>query len=324
MAHDADLLVEVATRFYVDGDTQEQIAHDLNVHGSTVSRALKQARLEGIVQVEIVRPAHQSTEMASRLCEVYQISRAVVVDEEGDGIRSLGQAAAVQIQALIGNGTRIGLAWGSTLYEAVRAFKPSSARDIQVTQLIGGVGLAAPGVQAHELIRIVISKYAGATPHYLMAPAIVAAPRIRDTMLEDVSIRASLDLARQSSVAVVGIGTLDETAPLIAYSHITHLERQRLIDSGAVGEMCADFFDSEGHRVPDGLEARTIAVGLVDLVAMPIVLAVAGGIGKAAAIQGACRTGAVDVLVTDSATAREVLRLEDDARERSSGLKTKS
>ena len=44
-----DLLVDLATRFYVAGQSQVEIARALRLDASTVSRYLKRARDEGIV-----------------------------------------------------------------------------------------------------------------------------------------------------------------------------------------------------------------------------------------------------------------------------------
>jgi DNA-binding transcriptional regulator LsrR (DeoR family) len=51
-----------------------------------------------------------------------------------------------------------------------------------------------------------------------------------------------------------------------------------------------------------------------DVAAMPTVIAVAGDTRKAAAILGALRAGVLHVLVTDEATARAVMRLDDQDR----------
>ena len=54
------------------------------------------------------------------------------------------------------------------------------------------------------------------------------------------------------------------------------------------------------------LDDRLIAIDREELARIPTVVAVAVGPEKYAAIQGALRTGYVDVLVTDETTAREL------------------
>ena len=74
------------------------------------------------------------------------------------------------------------------------------------------------------------------------------------------------------------------------------------------------------HEYRDGrwldlpVTRRVIGLSVDDLAAMPTVIAVAGDTRKAAAILGALRAGVLHVLVTDEATAREVVRLDDEDR----------
>jgi DNA-binding transcriptional regulator LsrR (DeoR family) len=58
--------------------------------------------------------------------------------------------------------------------------------------------------------------------------------------------------------------------------------------------------------VPE-LDDRTIAIDWDELRAIPNVIAIAGGIDKVAALDGALASGAIDSLVTDERTARTLL-----------------
>ena len=84
-----DLLVDLATRYYVTGQTQVEIARSLGLDPSTVSRYLKRARDEGIVRVEIQRPRSLQGDLAQELAEGFHLKRAVVVaGESGAGTLS--------------------------------------------------------------------------------------------------------------------------------------------------------------------------------------------------------------------------------------------
>ena len=62
-----DLLIDVATRHYLHGSSQIEIARDLSLDPSTISRYLKRARDEGIVRIEIVAPRRANAGLARHL-----------------------------------------------------------------------------------------------------------------------------------------------------------------------------------------------------------------------------------------------------------------
>jgi DNA-binding transcriptional regulator LsrR (DeoR family) len=112
-------------------------------------------------------------------------------------------------------------------------------------------------------------------------------------------------------LAIVGIGQMDESATLFRGGHVSPTDWDRLVAAGAAGNVNTCFFDDAGRALPD-LQVRTIAISLEDLRAIDTVVAVAGGAAKVRAIRGALATGAIDVLVTDEATATAVLDAGND------------
>jgi deoxyribonucleoside regulator len=141
---------------------------------------------------------------------------------------------------------------------------------------------------------------------YLHAPSIVDAAAIREAFLADRSVQAALAVAARSEVALVGIGEMAPEATLFKASHILPTDREALLAQGAVGSMNARFYNAQGQPV-EHLDRRTVALEWSDLAAIPTVIAVAAGTAKTEAIQGAARTGCIDVLVTDEQTATSIL-----------------
>jgi len=141
----------------------------------------------------------------------------------------------------------------------------------------------------------------------LQAPLLVDSPDIKQAMLRDGSIKAALQTAANSQLALVGIGNLEDSAPLVRYGHLSAEDRKRLLQSGAVGDVSARFFDIQGEPVTI-LDDRLIAIEREELAHIPTVVAVAAGPEKYAAIRGALRSGYVAVLVTDETTAQEIVR----------------
>lgn len=298
-----DLLVEVARRFYLVGETQVEIARDLRLDPSTVSRYLKRARDEGVVRVEIRPPMRRNVDLGRQLADTFGLSRVIVAatDEEGD-MSSLADVAADYMGTLLRKGMRVGLGWGTTLSATVGCMEPGAVSDLIITQLAGGLSDPVPGIQGHELARHLASLYPGSLVHYLHAPSIVDSPAIKEAMLSDSSVQAALALAARSELALVGIGEIGPDATLLRSSQVTRVDLDLLRADGVVGSMNGRFFCRDGE--PGGhLDARTIAIEWSQLEAIPTVVAIAEGLRKVEAILGALRTRCVDVLITDEATA---------------------
>ncbi|HVB75970.1 MAG TPA: sugar-binding domain-containing protein [Ktedonobacteraceae bacterium] len=304
---DIDFLIDLATRFYVLGQTQARIARDLDVDPATVSRHLKKARDEGIVRVEIRRPRSLHIDLGRELAECYGIKRAVVVANEDGGISAVAAAAADYFSSILTNGARLGLSFGRMLSAMVPLLPAGIVSELDISMLLGGFGRAMPGIQGHELARHITSLYQHSRIHYLQAPLLVDSPDIRQAMMRDGSIRAALEAAANTEMALVGIGNLADTAPLIRYGHLSVEDQKRLLQSGAVGDVSARFFNIHGEPV-SVLDDRLIAIDRENLARIPTVIAVAAGPEKYAAIQGALRTGYVNVLITDESTAQELVR----------------
>ncbi len=304
-----DVLIDVATRHYLHGSSQIEIARDLSLDPSTISRYLKRARDEGIVRIEIVPPRRASVEMGVALGRALGLDRVLVAelrDEQDDALAATAAVAAQFTSDQLRRGTRVGIGWGETLAAVVGHLDPGVVEGLRVSQLAGGLADERPGVQGHELVRRITELYAGSRATYLHAPSIVDSPAIRDAVLADRSVQAALAVAARSEVALVGIGNMEPAATLLETSHILSDDRDALLALGAVGSMNARFYDAAGQPVGH-LDRRTVAISWSDLAAIPTVIAVAAGRHKAAAIRGAAQTGCIDVLVTDARTAVALL-----------------
>jgi deoxyribonucleoside regulator len=302
-----DQLTEVARRFYLLGWTQVQIAQDLGLDPSTVSRYLKRARDEGIVRVEIRSPRRRNVDLGRRLADRYGLSRAIVAPgEDRDDLGALAAVAAEYVGSLLRTGMRVGVSWGTTLSAVVRYMEPATVSNLTIAQLAGGLSDPIPGIQAHELVRHLASLYPGSRVRYLHAPSIVDSEQIREAIVTDRSVQEALQEATASEIALVGIGEIEASATLLRSPHITDDDRDRLVAAGVVGSMNTRFFDAAGRGAGD-LDARTIAIEWSGLEAIPTVVGIAAGSAKVAAIKGALATHCVDVLVTDESTAQRLV-----------------
>jgi DNA-binding transcriptional regulator LsrR (DeoR family) len=115
-----------------------------------------------------------------------------------------------------------------------------------------------------------------------------------------------LDLVKRARLMVVGIGTTDPGAQLVASRMIDEAEIREAHDKGGVGELLGHFFDAEGRPVQTSLAARTLSPDLGSLGGRRIV-ALAGGPAKVRAIGAVLRSGLLAGLITDERTAEALV-----------------
>lgn len=309
------VLAEVATLYWIDKLTQEQIARQIGRSVPTVSRLLSEAEAAGIVEVRIRRPAAVEPALQAELVNRFNLRVARVLAASPDDpdrlLTRLGEVAARYLTSVLADDMSISVGWGTTLYEVVQALRPGYYRDIRVTQALGSLGSKLPTIDNHLIVRLLADRLGG-TPHFLPAPMIVESELVRQSLLQDPQVRETLEIGRRSDISLAGIGVArPELAGMFRAGYIDGTTLESIQAMGAVGDIMVGFFDRQGQRLDVPVTRRVIGLSLDDLAAIPMTIGVAGGLRKSEAILGALRAGLLHVLITDAATAREVIRLDE-------------
>ena len=314
------LMAKVAHMYYGQGIRQVEITERLNIHQSTVSRLLKRAIQAGIVRITVAVPAGVHPQLEQELEQRYGLVQAIVVDcvpDEEQIIRNIGASAAFFVETTAKPNQVIGLSsWSSSLLAMLDAMRPTQcAAGSRVVQILGGVGI--PGVQVHATqLAHRLASLIGGTPVLLPAPGVVSSPRARNVLLKEPCVEEAVALFDSLDIALVGIGAL-EPSKLLASSgnRFSPAELSALHADGAVGDICLRFFNEAGEPVRTPLNDRVIGVGLNQLRRVPRVVGIAGGSRKLRAILAALRGNWINVLITDSETARVLLKEREQERE---------
>jgi DNA-binding transcriptional regulator LsrR (DeoR family) len=308
------LLAKVARMYHERGIRQAQIATDLRLSPSRVSRLLSQAVELGIVRTTVTLPSGVYTAVEEELESRYGLIDSVVVDtggSSGDVVPALGAAAASYIGEALATGDKIGISsWSATLLATVDAMRPRGKTVIDVvTQLVGGIGDPRVQVDATRLLDRFATITGGRTV-FLPTPGVVADPDVRSALLEDPTVITVQRIWEELTVAIVGIGSV-EPSPLLKRSGnaIDPAEQAELQKLGAVGDVCFRFFDSQGQLIDSPFDRRIVGISPETLKQVPRRVGVAGGPNKVVAIHAAVAGGWVNTLVTDLDTARAMLEL---------------
>jgi DNA-binding transcriptional regulator LsrR (DeoR family) len=310
-APDLYLLSKVSTLYYLRDQTQQEIAERLRLSRPAVSRLLRDAQNQGIVQITISPPRGLLIDLESRLEERYKLEVVrVVAMEPGTNPdlvrRQIGAAAAAYLARSVHPGDTIGLAWGTTLGAMVQAMAPLATEGVHVVQTLGGIGPPAAEAYAAELVRR-LAQSLGAAPVLFPVPGVVATTEVRDVLRTDPHVQNALRYFDRLDTVYVGIGSI-ATNPVLNDGHSlpagTHAA---LVAAGAVGDIALRFFDAKGAPVRSALDELILGITTEQLAKAPRVVAVAGGPDKADAIHAALVSDIVNVLITDQQTAEELI-----------------
>ncbi len=309
-------LVEVARAYYLEHQTQAEIARSLGISRSQVSRYLSSARELGIVQVRITVPAQETSSIRGSLQRRYPHLRDVIVapafSSNPEAVRTMiGRFAAKCVVETVQPGHHIALGCGRTLRAMVDAMSERYIPNVTVVQAMGNVGHEAHNIDYNEIARKA-SEAIGAKVCYLSAPAILGQGSEKASALvgANPTLEYTLSLARRADVYVVGLGSL-ESDQLYARVGLIRQEELNDLKGRAVGDICGRFFDLGGQEQPSAFNDRIVGVELEDLRRAPVAIGVAGGPDKVAPLLGALRGRLINVLVSDEQTIHSLLALDD-------------
>lgn len=306
--NDLRLLVKIASLYYEEGLNQSQIARDLNISQSFVSRAIKRCHNEGLVKVSVIHPSGTFIVAERKLQQKYKVKQVIIVDTEDNPSpntlkRAVGSAAATYLQTTLKPTAFLGISsWSTFISAMVDSLHPHDATANGVIQILGGVGhnrnLQA-NILANHLAKLL------SCPAYLL-PTTSSAQTLEEKkyQLIDPELAEVVDLFSKVDVAIVGIGT-SEPSDLIRNLGIIYKDetKQLLNQRGAVGDICLHYYNQNGNAILSDDEDLMISMTLPQLKNCPEVIALAGGLEKVEAIKGALKGGYIDVLVTDRITA---------------------
>ena len=301
--------IRVAYYYYKLKLTQEQIAEKMKMSRQKVNRILGSCEETGIITISVNGTADMYLEIESKLESLYGL-KAVRIVEGGDETylnSRLGESSAAYLSGVMTPDDIIGFSRGMATSALVEAITCAGMSGITVTQLVGGSNSSSHDIESDDLV----TRFAGklnASAVKLYAPVIVKSPDIRNSIMEEPYFMEAYETVRRCTIAVAGIGTVAKRINEQALKNNNASDFTAYRESGAVGEICAHFFDCEGNPVTTETDGRLITIGLDDLLGIPLRIGVAGGFRKASAVRGALEGGYINVLVTDSDTAAEIIK----------------
>jgi DNA-binding transcriptional regulator LsrR (DeoR family) len=300
------LAIRAAWLHYAGGLTQAAVANRLGLPSVKTHRLIARAVADGAVKVSIDGEIVECAMLEDRLCRLFGLDFCEVapdLGEEGLPLRALGIAGAGFLRREIERGDHevIGLGHGRTLAAAVHQLPRFEAGGVRFVSLLGGL-TRNYAANPHDVMHRLAEK-TGAQAYVMPVPFFANSAEDREVLLAQRGVREVFEMSNGAGLKIVGIGTADSGAQLVASGMIEPREIDEIRAVGGVGEMLGHFFDRKGRVLETTLTTRTLAVDL-DGPPSSRIVAIAGGAGKLEAIRCVLMSGRLKGLITDEPTAR--------------------
>ena len=312
-SNDLWALYRIAELYYKKGRTQEEISRDENISRSQVSRMLDRAKTQGIVRIEVSLPRDLEDEALEEFLKQNLGLEQVILAPSEPGWKphrvydSISRAAAYNLPRILKGSSVVGVGWGETLYRfsSVLHSRPVLS-GATIVPLMGVSASANPYLQVNTIVdRVADNLHA---ERFFTNLAIYREKSVPLTVYEQKRLEALREYWNKMDAAIFGLGTIDASCKAFD-EEVSDASRERLMNSGAAGEILSQYFYTDGSQLTYDESYETNAFPLDDMKKVRRRICLAGGANKAESILAAARAGYCTVLISDSMAGRRLYNL---------------
>lgn len=303
------ILYKIAKAYYEKRLTQQEIANRYGLSRMKVSRLLAKAVNEKIVQIRIITPNDQFTDLEHQLEEKYGMKEVVITNiktnNEKDLFQEIGRTSAEYLISILQGNEIICLTWGRTLLNLINNLSAQEYPGLKVAQMLGGLGEPEAEFHGTDLARRMAQIFT-TRPRLIHAPGILKNKKLCDELKEDIQVKNTLLLAAKANIAVVGIGSFTEGGTILKSNILTEKDKQTLNKHNVTGDISLRFFNKEGQFINTELDDRIVGLSTDEILNIPRIIGVAGGLAKYNSIKAAVKGKLISVLITDHNVAERL------------------
>lgn len=261
---------KAAWLYYTHGLRQDEVAQRLNISRASVALYLRRAREAGIVNISTSTQLFRHDRMARRLEDVFGLDTVWLVGEERltpDPATEIPTLAANVFVEMVGNGDRVGVAWGRTVYAIADAMSYADRQDVTVVEMCGNLG--SPYSYRPDQCTMEIARRLNARGLNFYAPLVLRTEELAQSLREEPVIREQLDGISTCDLALFTVGTLDQDSHVIKCGALGFEELAEIKKMGAAGVIAGQIIDAEGKLIDCSYNRRMISADFDSIRAIP-------------------------------------------------------
>jgi DNA-binding transcriptional regulator LsrR (DeoR family) len=304
------LMARVLTLHYQEGYSQSQIASELELSTAKVNRLIKQGRESGMLEITINSPFQREFELENKLSRKWELKYCRVVSSVSGNaqgtLNQIGKGAGNLLVETIRDGDTIAISGGKALSAVIENLSVSRSYDVNVVPMTGGV----QGQHYTDVNHIAkqLAEKLGGRSSLLHAPLHADSREERDLLMSVRATRDVMDVTRNATVALVGIGSVIGDNSTYYDAHpVSEADRKTLYEEGVRAELIGHLIDGHGNLSGNDFNSTLVALSPHEAAKIPTTIGVASGPEKVSPICAALNGGFINSLVLDEHTAENVL-----------------
>ena len=221
-------------------------------------------------------------------------------DENNSLIKDVARCGAEYFLSILKDGDTVSITVGNTMLEFANNIKTDKKyQNVTVVPARGSMGKDLE-IQSNNVVATT-SKKLNSNYKLLNLPDELGDEAMK-TIIQEPEIKNTLDFINKTNILVFGIGKADEMAKK---RRIQEEKLEDIIKKGGVGEAFGHYFNQDGEIV---CKLNTVAIDLDTFKDIKENIAIFAGVKKVDALIAMTKINKNFVLVTDEASANEILR----------------
>ena len=259
-----EFLYQIAKLHYIDKISQKKLANMYKKSTATISRALQEAEELKIIEIKVKDMGGTKEKLENEIRDKYGLKNVdvsyVPQDDEKLIKKVIGKSAASFIDKLMVDNVKVGIAWGTSIYEMTNFLNPKHVKNMKVIDLIGSVGKLFYNTNASELAKKFAYNFS-AENYFLNSLAIVQNKETKDFLTKEDEIKEVFEIIKKIDIAIISIGPLNINSSILKNLKYGQKIIDNVKNAGAVGDICLRYFDVNGKRMQDG-STKTMVYGV--------------------------------------------------------------
>lgn len=316
-----NLVIKVAYMYYYKKMRQQEIAEQLDISVPTISRLIKKAKEQDIVQFCIPEEYLECLELEKTLQERYNLKEVIVAPLSGqkkwkseDLKKTVALEGARYLQRVVTDQDVLGVAYGETVWYVYNYLNPSQRKNMGFVTLHGSLYHENNKLDGSWLVPRIAKVFGG---KYYAINSRGIQPSREDVLaaLKSPSVYKVFEQFPKISISISGVGMLypdnQKQSVLVRGNYLSREEIKTLKENGAYGDILLRFFDKDGNECNTDLRKRVVGIPWEKYKQIPNKVIVASGEWKSGVVRALLKGKLVDTLIVDQGLARNIYQEVD-------------